>query len=60
MFPLFPVIVFARIFPEPFILPSPVSVRFSTLGEAVKVADEYIRSVPADKSSVTLSWILST
>ena len=47
--------MFARIFPVPFILPSPVSVRFSTLEEAVKVADEYIRSVPADKSSVTLS-----
>ena len=53
----------SNILPVPFILEEPVSVRFSTLLEAVKLSEEKILSVPPETPeivSVTVSLVLST
>ena len=58
--PLFPFNLFAESLPVASISEDPVSVRFSTSLERVKVAEECTASVPDAESSVMESLVLST
>ena len=60
LFPEFPVRVLFREFPVASILDEPVRVRFSTFAEAVKVTEDWIKSVPSEELSVTTSLDEST
>ena len=60
LFPEFPVSVLSKVLPIPSIFPEPVRVKFSILFEAVKVTEDWIKSVPSEEFSVTVSLVLST
>ena len=60
LLPEFPVRVLAKELPVPSILLDPVRVKFSTLLVAVKVTEDWIKSVPSEEFSVTVSLVLST
>ena len=59
LFPEFPVRVLSNIFPVASILPDPVRVNFSTLLDAVKVTEDWIKSIPSEELSLTVSLVLS-
>ena len=50
----------AKELPVALIFPEPVRVKFSTLLDAVKVTEDWIKSVPSEEFSVTVSLVLST
>src|SRR5688572_24428781 len=62
LLPLLPFSTLFRLLPVALLLPTPVSVRFSTQTSPAsdQLIDESTRSVPAKKFSVTLSSTLST
>ena len=60
LLPELPVRVLSKELPVASILPDPVKVRFSTLLDAVKVTEDWIKSVPSEEFSVTVSLVLST
>ena len=58
--PLLPLMVLSRSLPVAFTLEEPKRYKFSTLLEAVKVAEDQIKSVPSEEFSVTVSPELVT